>query len=153
MEQNIIHIPIVSIKQVKQKQAKYNTIISAPQNIISMISPILNNADREMVIVIGLNGSNVPNVINVVSVGTINSAPASPRDIFKALILSNCSSFICVHNHVGETLRPSPEDVKLTDILAKLGKMIGIELVDHLIYVDKNNFWSFREHGELGATG
>jgi DNA repair protein RadC len=153
MEKNILNIPIVSIKQVRQSKAKYNTVISAPENIISMIDPILKNADREMLIVIGMNSGNIPNVINVVSIGTINCAPASPRDIFKALILSNSSSFICVHNHLGGTLSPSNEDRRLTELLSKVGEMLEIKLIDHLIFVDRNKYWSFHQNSVLGATG
>lgn len=142
----VLQIPIVKIKQVRQSKAKYNTSLSSPENIISMLDPIIKDADREVFIVIGLSTRNIPNVINVVSVGTLNSTASSPRDVFKALILSNCASFICVHNHVGGTLSPSESDKKITDTLGELGDKLEIKLLDHIIIGENKKFYSFRQN-------
>lgn len=142
----VLQIPIVKIKQVRQSKAKYNTSLSSPENIISMVNPIIKDADRELFIVIGLNIRNVPNVINVVSIGTLTSAAASPRDVFKSLILSNCASFICVHNHVSGNISPSDSDKKITNVLGELGDKLEIKLLDHIIIGENNNFYSFSKH-------
>lgn len=151
MEQNILYIPIVKIKQVRQSRAKYNASVISPKDILSMLSPIIKNSDREMFIVIGLSMRNVPNVINVVSIGTLSSTQVAPREVFKPLILSNCASFICVHNHVGGTLQPSGPDRMVTSNLYKLGDLMDIKLLDHLIICGKDEYWSFRENSMLGA--
>ena len=104
-----------------------------------------------MFIVIGLDTIHKPNVINVVSVGTLNSAPACPRDVFKALILSNCAAFICVHNHVSGSLNPSESDRNVTKVLFELGNKLDIKMLDHVIIGYDKEYWSFHQNSALGG--
>ncbi len=100
--------------------------------------------------VVGLDSQNTPNVINTVSIGTLNATCVSPREVFKWLILSNCMSFICVHNHlsIGDLI-PSEADKSVTGILCKVGKMLDIKLTDHLIINADKRFFSFSYAGLL----
>lgn len=79
--------------------------INRPEDISFIVEPILGNLDREMLLVLGLNTKNKVNMVSVCSIGTVNSSVSSVREVFKALLLSNCLSFIVVHNHPsGDTL-------------------------------------------------
>jgi DNA repair protein RadC len=143
MDDYNIYVPIVKIKQVRQTNAKYNHKISRPEDIIEMLYPMYRDIDREIFIVVGLDTSNRPNVINIVSIGTLNSTAVSPREVFKPLILSNCASFICVHNHVSGQLIPSECDKNVTRVLISIGNQLNINLVDHLIVNASKEHYSF----------
>ncbi len=80
------------------------------------------------------------------SVGTLDSSTAHPREIFKAAIRKNAASLILVHNHPSGDPAPTREDVQVTRVLAEAGRLLGIEVVDHLVIGD-NRYVSFREQG------
>jgi DNA repair protein RadC len=139
----------VKIYQVRQTSAKYDAALTRPQDIIALVNKSFDKLDREITVVVGLNTSNVPNVINVVSVGTLDSAMIVPRDLFKPLILSNSRSFILLHNHPSGSLTPSECDKDITKKLIELGKMMQIELLDHIIIGYGDDFCSFRQRNLL----
>ena len=148
MEQ-ITNVNIVKIYQVRQTCAKYDASLTRPEDIVTLVKKVFANLDREITVVVGLNTSNVPNVINVVSTGTVDSAVIVPRDVFKALILSNSRAFILFHNHPAGTLNPSECDKEITRKLIDLGKMMQIELLDHIIIGYGDDFCSFRQRNLL----
>lgn len=85
----------------------------------------------------------------VIFVGTVNSSSITPRDVFREAVKLNSVSMILVHNHPAGSVTPSYEDIYLTNEFIKLGKMMGVSVIDHLI-IGKNNYYSFREsNGDL----
>lgn len=81
-------------------------------------------------------------------VGTLNNSLVHPREIFKEACLCSASSIICVHNHPSGNVLPSKEDLTLTSNLKKLGLLMGIPIIDHII-IGKNNYYSFFENGDI----
>lgn len=79
-----------------------------------------------------------------ISQGSISSAFVSPRDIFRTALLKNAAQIIMLHNHPSGDPQPSGEDIRITEIVCDLGKMMGIDLADHIIIGD-NEFYSFKE--------
>ncbi len=77
----------------------------------------------------------------VISIGTINSSIIHPREVFKPAIEYGAVGFILVHNHPSGVVRPSEADVEITRQLVAVGKIIGINLIDHVI-IGKNKFMS-----------
>ncbi len=80
--------------------------------------------------------------------GTMNRSIVHPREIFKYAYLNSASSIICVHNHPSGNIKPSREDIRLTESLVELGKVNSIPIVDHLIIGD-SNYYSFYEDGKI----
>lgn len=80
-------------------------------------------------------------------IGTINKSIVHPREIFKNAYLLSASSIICVHNHPSGDPLPSQEDINITNHLVDIGKLQGIEVVDHIIV--GNNYYSFYENGDI----
>lgn len=80
--------------------------------------------------------------------GTVNESMVHPRDVFKEAYLVNATAIICVHNHPTGDVRPSKEDIIVTDRLNEIGYLMGIKLVDHVI-VSKNKYYSFLENGKI----
>ncbi len=77
----------------------------------------------------------------IISIGTINSNIVHPREVFKSAIEYNAAAFILVHNHPSGVPTPSTSDLEVTNQLIKAGKIIGINLLDHII-VTKGGFVS-----------
>ena len=71
--------------------------------------------------------------INTVSVGSLTASIVSPREVFKPAILTNAAALVLGHNHCSGCPQPSPEDNELTARLVGAGKMLGIQILDHVI--------------------
>lgn len=74
--------------------------------------------------------------------GTIDRSLIHPREVFKYAYLCSASCFICMHNHPSGELVPSKADIEITKTLSEIGKIQGIDLLDHIIVSD-NNYFSF----------
>ena len=77
--------------------------------------------------------------------GTVNRSIAHPREIFKEAYKNSASSIVCMHNHPSGDLTPSIDDIQLTESLIEIGRISGINVMDHLIISD-NNYYSFYDN-------
>ena len=85
----------------------------------------------------------------ILFMGTINRSLVHPREIFKNAYLLSASSFICMHNHPTGDIMPSNADIELTKTLVEIGRLNGIEMLDHIIVSD-NSYFSFCENNLMG---
>lgn len=142
-------VNIISIKMVKEGSILYsNRKIASPSDAADLLRPFLQDSDREMLIVCCLDTKNEPTFINVASIGTLNSSLVHPREVFKAAILGNAASIIIAHNHPSGDTTPSSEDINITTRLKEAGKIIGIDVLDHIV-IGFNNYISLKEKGIL----
>lgn len=95
-----------------------------------------------------LNGAHEMIECRVVTVGLLTSSPVHPREVFADAISDRAAAMILAHNHPSGNLEPSPDDLALTRQLAEAGKILGIEVLDHLV-VTKTGYTSLRERGHL----
>lgn len=79
-----------------------------------------------------------------VSVGTLNTSLIHPRETFRTAIIKNCAGVIVAHNHPSGGLEPSAEDLHVTERLVDAGRLLGIELLDHVI-VTAHSYTSLKE--------
>ena len=119
--------------------------LSSPSDAAGLGRKFLDEADREQVIVCCLDNKNQPVSVNIVSMGTVNSSLVHPREVFKTAVLSNAASIILFHNHPSGDPEPSQEDINITDRIKEAGKILCIELLDHIIIGSENRFISFKE--------
>lgn len=77
--------------------------------------------------------------------GTISEVSTGPREVFKEAIKESASFIILMHNHPSGDTTPSKEDIKLTNNMIKTGKIVGIDVVDHII-ISENSYYSFYEN-------
>jgi len=103
---------------------------------------------KENFIVLLLNTQQEIIAQEVVSVGTLNTSLVHPREVYQRAIAAGCASIIVAHNHPSGSLEPSTEDLQITKRLQDAGKLLGIELVDHVI-ISKQGYSSFRERNLL----
>jgi len=80
--------------------------------------------------------------------GTVDYSVVHPREIFADAIADRAAGIIFVHNHPADDAKPSEEDIKLTENLCQAAKLMGIQVIDHII-VTKNEHFSFQAEGLL----
>lgn len=143
-------VNIVSLKMVREGSVLYDVRkISSPADAATLGRRFLEEADREQLIVCCLDTKNQPLSINVASVGSLNSSIVHPREVFKIAVISNAASVIIFHNHPSGDTVPSTEDINITHRLKDAGKLIGIDVIDHIIIGSEGKYCSLKEKGIL----
>lgn len=144
-------VDIVTVKLVREASVLYKErTINSPADSANLLEPFLKDEDRECFLVICLDTKNQPTAIHTVSIGTLNSGIVHAREVFKVAILANSNAVILGHNHPsGLADPPSREDVEVTRRLVEAGKILGIEVLDHIIIGSNSRYVSFKEKGIL----
>lgn len=86
--------------------------------------------------------------VRIVSMGLLNRSLAHPREVFWWAIHDNAAALIIAHNHPSGKTDPSPEDREITSTMKEAGRILGIEVLDHLV-VARAGYYSFLERGTL----
>jgi DNA repair protein RadC len=145
----IFIIPMIILKDKAIEATKPEPIVTALQEWLMS----LDDTDRlkEHLFVVLLDARLKVTLVDVVSIGTLNASLVHPREVFIRAIATAASAVIIAHNHPSGTREPSDADLTITRRLRDAGRIIGIELVDHLI-VTASGFYSFVEHGRFPAV-
>ncbi len=98
--------------------------------------------------IIGLDNQNKILFIELIGLGTVNRVNANPPDVFRMGIYKLAVKVILVHNHPSGNLSPSDADINLTDRMLKVGNIINIDVIEHLI-ISENDYTSFADEGIL----
>lgn len=124
--------------------------IHAPSDAADYLEP-LRYASEEHFVSVHLNAKHEIIGLHEVSHGTLTASLVQPREVFKAALLANSYAIIVCHNHPsGALLLPSPEDLQVTRQLVRSGKILGVQVLDHLIFSPNQEVYSIREsHPEL----
>lgn len=117
--------------------------ISFPPDVLPLIRHF-GDRKQEHFICISLNGANEVIAHRVVSVGLVNKTQVHPREVFADPITDRASAIIVAHNHPSGELKPSKEDTEITKQLKAAGETLGIKLLDHIIFNQKD-YYSFLE--------
>ncbi len=131
-------------KRLNTLQAESKYQINAPGDAARLVMPDMAHLDHEQLRVIVLDTkhqvvSNIP-----LYRGTVNSSVLRAAEIFRPAITRNCPGIVICHNHPSGLPEPSPEDVEVTNQLVAAGKVLDIDLVDHLI-IGHQQFVSLKE--------
>jgi len=142
-------VDIVSLRMVKETSLLYkDRAIRSPEDGYNLFKQFLGELDREYLVVVCLDVKNQPTAINVCHIGSLNASIVHPREIMKIAILSNSASILICHNHPSGNPLESPEDIEVTKRLAEAGKIMGIELLDHLVIGD-GSYVSLKDKGYI----
>lgn len=121
--------------------------ISTPKDILPLLTHY-SDRKQEHFITISINGAGEVLNLRVVTIGLINKTQVHPREVFADIIQDRASALIIAHNHPSGSLKPSKEDIKITKTIKDSSKIIGINLLDHIIFTQKGYF-SFLENDLL----
>jgi DNA repair protein RadC len=142
-------IDIVTLKLVKESSLLYRErSVRSPEDGYKLLSLFLSDKDREHFIVVSLDTKNQPVSINICHIGSLNASIVHPREVMKSAILSNAASILVGHNHPSGMVEPSREDIEVTKRLTEAGKIIGIDVLDHIIVGD-GTYTSLKEKGYI----
>lgn len=141
---------IIKIKQVIQEvEGVENYIVRSPQDGAILASKFIGDDDREVFFVMCLNTKNNVVAVHRCHVGGLNVSLVLPREVFKSAILNNSASIIVSHQHPSGDTTPSREDIDVTKRLVECGKLLGIEVLDHIIVNHNGGFCSLKEKGYI----
>lgn len=143
---------LIAVGEISKRFKSYKSgdsyKISTPKDAADIVMESMRFLKQEVLKVIMLNVKNTVIKIRDVSMGSINSSIVHPREVFSEAIKISSASIIICHNHPSGDPSPSSEDINITHRLKECGKILGIELVDHLIIGD-GVYVSLKEKGIL----
>jgi len=122
--------------------------IRSPEDGAKYMMNDMRFLSQEHFVCLYLNTKNQVIHKQTVFIGSLNASIVHPREVFKEAFRRSAASIICLHNHPSGDPAPSREDIEVTKRLVECGKIIGIEVLDHLI-IGENKFVSLKEKGYL----
>lgn len=135
-KKNIKHFKI-DVVTLELKRNDPIVLCEEPMNdkftVINLLQSKIANSDREIFVVLCLNTKGYITSYHEAHVGTLNQSIIHPREVFKSAIISNASRIIIGHNHPSGDVTPSSQDLMVTKTLVKVGKIIDIPVLDHII--------------------
>jgi len=131
-------------KQQKEKPLYAGSIAAIMQQILMRENQIRRS--QEHFWVLGLNAAGKLLFVELVSLGARNRVQVNPPEVFRMAIYKLAVKMILVHNHPGGNFEPSDVDIDFTDRIVKVGEMINIEVIDHLI-ITETKYYSFQTTG------
>ncbi len=120
-------------------------LIRTDQDVFNLVAEVANEK-QEYFLTLTVDGANHLIEKRTVFIGTLNQSLVHPREIFADALNDRAAGIILVHNHPSGKHEPSKEDYDVTERLVKVGKIMGIEIMDHLI-ISKNGYYSFQRNG------
>lgn len=132
----------------RQRRLQEPVIIRTPHDVASYMMEEMRHLTQEHFVVLFLNTKSHVLGHETIFVGSLNASIVHPREVFQAAIRRNCASIICLHNHPSGDPQPSREDVDVTRRLVEAGKILGIDVLDHVIIGD-GRFASLKEKGYI----
>ncbi len=138
---------MIIAEQTKQK-------VNSAAAVESILRPILQaehevDREKEHFWVIGLNTKNRVKYIDLVSLGTLNATLTSPREVLRLAIIRGIDRLIVGHNHPSDDTEPSTEDLRMTKTLVDAGKIIGINVLDHVIIGNDSGYYTMAGNGQI----
>ncbi len=135
----------ISERYAKEKMPS-KISLATPQKVVDYLKEKLGREKKEHFVVLLLDSQNNLLRINDISIGTLSESLVHPREVFEPAIRYLAVKIIVAHNHPSGDLEPSIDDIKVTQRLATVGDLTGINLVDHLI-ISLNGYTSLKQRG------
>jgi len=123
---------------------KYGEKIGGPEDVFNLLKNEIGNKKKESFYILSLTTRNNLISVDKVSTGTLSASLAHPREVFIPAIKNSASSVIIAHNHPSGDPQPSEDDLAITKRLVEAGKILGIEVIDHII-VTNDGYFSFKD--------
>ncbi|ADN02229.1 RadC family protein [Spirochaeta thermophila] len=138
---------LAAFELARRYLAPPSTPITTPEIAYQFLRPYADKK-QEHFLCLSLNGAQELIALRVVSVGLVNRALTHPREVFADPIADRAASIIVAHNHPSGSLTPSVEDQEVTRRLKEAGEILGIPLLDHIVFSQKG-YLSLKQAGYL----
>lgn len=142
---------IMAIAEICKRYARlqvkgFKTTVDSSTDVYNYYITDLKNKQKEHLYALLLDSKNKIITSELISIGSLTKSVAHPREVFKPAIKQAANSIVLVHNHPSGDPNPSSDDLKITRQLTKIGTMLGIKVLDHIIIGD-NKYWSYLDAG------
>ena len=147
-EDAIVTIPQYGVRLVREKEFKYaDKKITGASAVLDLLCAIgLDEKAGEEFYTVYLNTKLHVIGLEMVSRGTLNASLVHPREVFKGALLANAHALILAHNHPSGNVEPSAADKNVTKTLVSAGKLLDVQILDHVIIGSKSGYFSFSEN-------
>ncbi|PJN87424.1 RadC family protein [Bacillus sp. mrc49] len=149
-EAKAIHI-LASVelgRRMNQLNDQDRYVIRSPEDGANYCMEEMRFLTQEHFVCLYLNTKNQVLQKTTIFIGSLNASIVHPREVFKEAFRRSAASIICLHNHPSGDPTPSREDIEVTKRLAECGRIIGIEVLDHII-IGEHKYVSLKEKGYL----
>lgn len=136
-----------ALEMGRRRIGRNGRLVTTPRDIYNEVRHF-STREQEQFIVITLNGAHEIISTFTATVGLVDRALIHPREVFAEPLSRRAAAIAIAHNHPSGQLEPSAEDISTTGRLAQSGTLLGIKLIDHIIFND-SQYYSFLEHGLL----
>ena len=133
-------------RRLMSTQSEERPVVKSPADIATLLQGEMSFLEQEEMRVVLLNTKNQVLSVPRVYKGSINTSLVRVSELFKEAVRENCAALVVVHNHPSGDPTPSPEDVKVTEQIVKAGKLLDIEVLDHII-IGQQRYISLKERG------
>ena len=120
-------------RRARRDQAELQRAVDGPEDVVSMVSPLLEGLQQEAVVALSLGARHQALHVTTVALGSLNAAGVHPREVFRDAIAVGAAAIVLAHNHPSGDPEPSEDDIRLTRRFVRCGETLGIELLDHLV--------------------
>lgn len=138
---------VVLEKEFSANYPELSHIIRSPLDVVTLGKEVMHIHEKpeEYMYMVCMNTKNKVTGVFEISHGNVNSSIATPREVFQKALLANAVSIILMHNHPSGESTASREDIEVTKRLVEAGKIVGVDVLDHIIIGDK--YSSLKEQG------
>jgi DNA repair protein RadC len=131
-------------KRLSQFRPEEKPVIRSSQDVFALLADEMRLEEKECFKALYLDVKNRVKKVETISVGTLSASLVHPREVFKSAVRGNCAAIIVVHNHPTGDPAPSLHDTKTTERIKEAGKVLGIELLDHVI-IGEGRYFSYKD--------
>lgn len=135
-------------RRMVQLEYKERYSIRSPEDCAKYMMEEMRFLQQEHFVCLYLNTKNQVMHRQTVFIGSLNASIVHPREVFREAFRRSAASIICLHNHPSGDPAPSREDIEVTKRLAECGKIMGVDLLDHII-IGEHRFVSLKEKGYI----
>jgi len=121
--------------------------IKSPDDAYRIVAPRLRRLKRETFKALCLNTKNQLIRVETISIGSLDASVVHPREVFRLAIQESAAAVILAHNHPSGDPEPSRQDIELTRRITEAGRLMGIEVLDHIIVGEDGRYVSLKDHG------
>src|SRR5690625_1070645 len=135
-------------KRINRYRPQERYVVRSPKDGADYVMEEMRGLHQEHFVVLFLNTKNQIIHRQTIFIGSLNASIVHPREVYREAVKRSAASIICAHNHPSGDPSPSQEDIHVTRRLVESGKMIGIEVLDHLVIGDRK-YVSLKEKGYI----
>ena len=138
------------LRIIRERRSSYGDLkkLEASKDVFETFRHVFEDSDREKFVVVPVDAKHRVLGYSVVAIGSLTAALVHPREVLKVVILANAAAFLILHNHPSGDPAASPEDRQITRRIREASELLGIRLLDHVIF-GTESFYSFVERGVM----